>query len=157
MAPRLYVESSIVSYLTARPSRDLIMAARQAITQEWWLERRTHFELVTSEAVLEEAAAGDASFAQSRVDLLKSMRLLTITEGVEVLAGRLIDEGPLPSTAYFDALHIATAALHGVEYLMTWNCRHIANAAMRPGIERLCRLCGHEPPILCTPEELIDD
>jgi hypothetical protein len=121
MLPRLHVESSIVSYLTARPSCDLITAARQAITQEWWQERRLQFELVTSEAVLEEAEAGDSIFAQSRLDLLKRIPLLTITDDVEALAAQLINEGPLPSIAYFDALHIATTALHGVEYLMTWN------------------------------------
>ena len=85
------------------------------------------------------------------------MELLTITDEVENLARQLIDEGPLPPFAYFDAFHIAITASHGVEYLMTWNCKHIANAAMRPGIEHVCRLRGHEPPILCTPEELTDD
>lgn len=157
MQPSLYIETTIVSYLTARPSRDVILAAHQQITDQWWHERRQDFELFTSQAVLDEAAAGDSEAAANRLELLEPLKILDVTEEVSELAESLIEIGPIPQKAAIDAVHIATAAVHGVDYLLTWNCRHIANAAMRTKIEAVVRSRGREPSILCTPEELLEE
>ena len=157
MPPHVYIETTIVSYLTARPSRDVILAAHQQITDEWWHDRRTHFELYTAQPVLDEAAKGDVEAVKARLEKLAPLPLLDIAEEVSDLAASLIREGPLPKKAAVDAVHIATAAVHGMDYLLTWNCKHIANASMRNKIEAVIRSRGHEPPILCTPEELLED
>ena len=156
MSPQVYIETTLISYLTARPSRDVILAAHQQITDEWWHDRRTHFELYTAQPVIDEATKGDAEAASQRLEKLAPLPLLDITEEVSSLAERLIREGPLPGKAAVDAVHIATAAVHGMDYLLTWNCKHIANASMRNKIEAVVRSSGHEPPILCTPEELLE-
>ena len=156
MPPTVYIETSVIGYLTMRLSHDLVTAAAQTVTRDWWETRRAGFDLVASEVVREEIAVGDADAAMDRLAILAGLRLLDITDEIGVLADRLLAEGPLPPRAQYDALHIATSAIHGVDYLLTWNCKHIANAAMRPSIERLCRLAGYEPPIMCTPQELLD-
>ena len=157
MTATVYIETSVIGYLTMRLSHDLVTAAAQAITRDWWETRRPAFDLVASEIVREEIAAGDPSAAKARLQILGGLRLLDVTEAAGLLAERLLSEGPLPPKAQYDALHIAVAAIHGIDYLLTWNCKHIANAAMRSAIERLCRLAGYEPPIMCTPQELLDD
>ncbi|WP_437756547.1 type II toxin-antitoxin system VapC family toxin [Sorangium sp. So ce1389] len=153
MRPRLYIETTIVSYLTARPSRDLVLAAHQHITREWWASR-DDFTLFISQFVLDEAAAGDGDAAARRLDALLDATLLDITEEAILLASNLVAGGGLPAKARVDALHVATAAVHGMDFLLTWNCKHIANAATRDRIEELCRADGFEPPIICTPLEL---
>ena len=155
MPPRVYVETSVISYLAARPSRDLVTAARQQITREWWQRRRPHFEVFVSQLVLDEARAGDPEAATRRAHVLVDLALLDITSVAVGLARRLIEEVSLPQQAAADALHIATAACHGMEYLLTWNAAHIANAEYRPRVERTCRAHGYEPPVLCTPDELM--
>ena len=157
MKPTVYIETTIVSYLTARPSRDVILAAHQQITDEWWHERRSHFDLFTSQPVVDEAAEGDEEAARRRLQQLEEVPLLEITEEVANLAERLLLEGPIPQKAAVDAVHIATAAVHVMDYLLTWNCKHIANAAMRNKIEAVIRSEGCRPPILCTPEELLEE
>jgi len=154
MKPKVYLETSIPSYLSARHSRDLIMAANQEITQEWW-DSRDQFDLYTSALVLQEAEAGDPSVAQKRLKHLNDIPELNITKAVENFAEVLIQKVPLPEKARIDALHIAVATLSGMDYLLTWNCAHIANAVLRPKIEAICRKFGYEPPIICTPPELI--
>lgn len=156
MPPTAYVETSVIGYLTMRPSRDLVIAAAQAITRDWWETRRAAFDLVSSDVVREEITGGNAAAANERLKVLGGFRLLDVTEEAGILAERLLTDGPLPPKAQYDALHIAVSAIHGVDYLLTWNCKHIANAAMRPAIERLCRQAGYEPPIMCTPQELLD-
>jgi predicted nucleic acid-binding protein len=151
----VYIETSIISYLTARVSRDLIVAGHQQMTEEWWSVQRNRFELWASELVVEEASAGDASAAAERLKVLNTIEMLDITEEAGFLATALIERGSLPAKASADALHIAIAAVHNVDYLLTWNCKHIANAEMRPVIESVCRNMGFIPPILCTPEELM--
>jgi predicted nucleic acid-binding protein len=151
----VYLETSIVSYLTSRPSRDLIAAGHQQLTHEWWRVRRPTFRLFVSELVLQEAGRGDAEFAAKRLGILHELPQLEIRPDALGLARTLIEHGPLPTTAAADALHIAIAAAHGMEYLLTWNCKHIANAEIRPSIERVCRDEGYEPPVLCTPGELM--
>ena len=151
----VYIETSIISYLTARVSRDLIVAGHQQMTEEWWSVQRNRFELWASELVVEEASAGDASAAAERLKVLNTIEMLDITEEAGFLATALIERGSLPAKASADALHIAIAAVHNVDYLLTWNCKHIANAEIRPVIESVCRNMGFIPPILCTPEELM--
>ena len=156
MKLRVYIETTIPSYLTAWPSRDLIRAAQQQITREWW-QTRDRFELLVSQLVIEESRGGDPQAAAERLEVLTGLPVLRITEGATALARRLVEEGPLPDKAQADALHIATAVVGGVDYLLTWNCKHIANAAMRHGIETVCRSDGYEPPVICTPVELMEE
>lgn len=157
MQPSVYLETTIVSYLTARPSRDVILHAHQQLTQEWWYGQRKLFDLFISPIVLDEAGRGDQEQAERRIEALDGIPLLTPTREALDLAKALVTEGPIPKKAELDALHIAITAVHGIHYLLTWNCKHIANARMRNQIESMCRVAGYEPPVLCTPEELGDE
>jgi hypothetical protein len=154
---RVYIETSLVSYLTARPSRDLVVAARQQITLEWWERRRRDFRLVTSQLVLDEASRGDADAARLRLALLEGVVLLQVTPEAEELAHAIISEGVLPDRAFADALHIAVATVHEVDYLVTWNCTHIANAEILPRVGRTCRTFGFNLSFICTPDELLGE
>ena len=151
----VYVETSIISYLAARPSRDLIVAARQQLTHTWWRDRRPMFDLYVSQVVLDEILAGDPDAAERRAALVAGIPMLDIVPEVADLAAALIQRVPLPTTAGADAAHIATAAYHRIDFLMTWNSTHIANAELRPRVERVCRESGHPAPVLCTPDELM--
>ena len=157
MREKVYIETSIPSYLTARRSRDLVVAANQELTQEWWDKRRYDFDLVISELVSREASAGDPEAASRRLSIIQSIPKLSITDGVGELARIIIEKVPIPVKAQIDAFHIAVAAFHGIEYLLTWNCTHIHNAVLRPRIESLCRSKDTEPPIICTPQELLGE
>jgi predicted nucleic acid-binding protein len=154
MKPKLYLETSIVSYLTARPSHDLIRAAHQQITRDWW-ETRSTFDLYISQFVLDEAKAGDEEAAGRRLSALRDASLLELTPEAGRLAREILGQGGMPAKAYVDAVHVALTAVHGLDYLLTWNCSHIANAAMRGKIETICRSTGFEPPVICTPVELV--
>lgn len=156
MKPPLYVEMSVVSYLTARPSRDLVTAARQQITAQWWASRRSRYDLFVSPLVLEEAELGDAAAAAARMDVLRDLALVTPSLEADALAESLMQETPLPKKAAADAVHIAVATTAGAEYLLTWNFKHIANPVLREQIGRVCRKSGYEPPTLCTPEDLLE-
>ncbi|HEY2737067.1 MAG TPA: type II toxin-antitoxin system VapC family toxin, partial [Thermoanaerobaculia bacterium] len=153
----LYLETSVVSYLTARPSSDIITAAHQLITSRWWTLRRAEFEILISELVIEEASRGDADAAARRLAVLEGIPLLGITPAVSELAGSIIWTHLLPAKAFPDALHIATASIHAVEYLLTWNCSHIANAELLPRVTELVEEAGFDMPFVCTPEELLGD
>ena len=155
MKKRVYIETSIVSYLVARPSRDLITAASQQITHEWWQTRRDDFDLVISEYVVFEAGRGDADAARARLAALTGIVELAGSAQAEDLAEILCANGGLPPKARVDALHVAVAAVAGVDYLLTWNCTHIANAETLPRIEAICRAAGYEPPRICTPMALL--
>ena len=157
MKARVYIETSVVAYLAARPSRDLVSAAHQQITQEWWETRRKTFDVVASQLVVQEATSGDRDAAGTRLAILETVELLAVTEEAVTLARILIEKGVLPQKAAGDALHIAIAVTNGVEYMITWNYRHLANATMRQAIERVCRDQGYEPVIICTPEELLEE
>ena len=154
MLQRVYMETTIVSYLTARPNRDLVIAGHQQTTHDWWNQFRADFELCTSLLVLQEAGSGDPEAAQDRLMILKSMVLLDTTEAAVFLAEELVRANALPAKAADDALHIAVAASQKIPFLLTWNCRHMANAIMRPVIESVCAKMGYKAPIICTPEEL---
>jgi predicted nucleic acid-binding protein len=154
MQPRVYLETTVPSYLAARPGRDLIRAAHQQITRDWWDANRTEFELVVSQLVVRECSAGDPDAAAARLALIADLPLVAVTDAATALAARLSAEVPFPSRAAADALHIAVAAVHGVEFLLTWNCRHIANAVIRLRVEFVCRNAGYHVPVICTPEEL---
>jgi predicted nucleic acid-binding protein len=157
MKPTVYIETTILSYLTAWRSPELVMAANQEATRNWWDGSRPGFDLFISQLVVAEAASGDAEAAQRRLAAIDGLPALDISRQVEELAARLLAGAALPEKAKNDALHIAVAAVHGVEYLLTWNCTHIANAVMRPRIEAICRAAGYEPPIICTPLELMKE
>ena len=144
------------SYLTAWPSRDLIRAGEQQLTRDWWAHR-DEYELRVSSLVLEECEAGDPDAADAWRLALAEVPILESTPEAEQLAGTLMREVPLPEKASADALHVAIAAVNGVEYLVTWNCKHIANAVLRPRIEAACRRAGYEPPVICTPQELLGE
>jgi len=156
MKRKVYIETSVISYLTARVSRDLVVAGHQRITQEWWSDRRMGFAVFVSQVALEEAAAGDQEAARQRLEVLAALQLLEISEEATAMAKDLIRIGPLPERAEIDALHIAIAVTNQVDFLLTWNCTHLANAALRQQIDHVCREKGYNPIIICTPEELLE-
>jgi len=155
LKPKVYIETSVPSYLTAWRSRDLVVAGNQETTKEWW-DRRNDFELYISEFVLQEASNGDSQAARDRLKSLDGIPEIEITEEVAAIAERLLLGASLPNKARVDALHIATATIGGMDYLLTWNCAHIANPAFRFKIEAVIRSFGYEPPIICTPQELLE-
>jgi hypothetical protein len=155
MKRSLYLESTIPSYLVAAPSRDLLIAAHQQVTAEWWRTRRIEFDLYVSQFILDEIGRGDAEVAKRRLDAVKGIPLLDIREDVLDLAAGFLSLRIIPRKAGTDAIHIALAAVHGVDFLLTWNCKHIANAAIVRDIEAVCRMRGFPCPVICTPEELM--
>lgn len=152
MNPSVYVETSIISYLIARPSRDVVIAAHQQLTRQWWKGRRS-YRLFVSQIVRDEAV-GDQAARARRLRALRGLPVLAVGDEATRLAGELVRRGALPTKAAVDAFHIGIAAAHQIDYLLTWNCKHIANATMRGTIEAICRSAGLTPPIICTPEEL---
>ncbi len=156
MRPTTYIETSVVSYLIARPSRDMVIAAYQEITREGWRDAPDRFDLVASALVVAEAGAGDPEAARSRLEALESVVFLDAAPEAENLAHSLVEAGAVPRQAADDAAHIAIAAANGIDFLVTWNFRHIANAAMRARIEQVCRGASCEPPVICTPNELME-
>ena len=151
---RIYVESTIPSYVVARPARDLLQAARQQLTRDWWEEKRSKHELFTSQVVLDEIAAGERSMARRRLNLMTGTALLDLTPAAESLAEAVLKSGLIPAKADGDAAHIALATTHRMDILLTWNCRHIANGAIEVRLRRLVQAQGWELPGICTPEEL---
>lgn len=157
MKLRLYVETTVPSYLTSRPSRDLIVAGHQQITREWWEKRRHGFQLYISQLVVDEASAGDPGAARERLKLIQDLPLLDITPEVGVLAAGILASGIMPPKAATDAAHIAIAAVHGMDFLVTWNCVHLANAVIAKALAKICGRHGYECPGICTPEELLGE
>jgi predicted nucleic acid-binding protein len=157
MRKTVYIETSIPSYLSARPSRDVRAAAWQQITWQWWEEARPRYDLFTSELVIAEASLGDRDAAGKRMAYLDGISGLPIDEEVQALAERLIAEGSIPAFAQADALHVAVAAVHRIEYLLTWNCRHLDNAATKPLMRSICAVAGYVCPEICTPLELLSE
>ena len=154
MKPLVYLETSVISYLTARPSRDVITLAMQRTTHEWWRTARDKFDLVVSDLVLLEASAGDPRAAQLRLERTAAIRVALTTDASRRLTEAIMRETSLPKTAEADAAHIAIAATNRADYLMTWNLRHIAAAVHRRGIQSACGAAGLVAPTICTPGEL---
>lgn len=157
MKPTIYIETSIVSYLRQRPSGQVVAAARQLLTHRWWNTERANFQLVSSQYVIDEAADGEAALAAERLASLDGIPLLAADPDVEVIANEIMSRAILPPKALFDALHIAIVAHHPVDYLLTWNCRHIANGKILPRIHSVLDDLGVPIPIICTPEEMVED
>ncbi len=149
------MESTIPSYYVARPSRDLVTAAHQQITREWWRKRLEDFDVHISDVVIDEVSLGDPEMARQRLELLKSFPLLSATDAARALTDALVKSGPLPQKAVRDAAHIALSAVHGMDFLLTWNCRHIANAEILRKVEAICARHGVKCPVVCTPGELM--
>jgi hypothetical protein len=157
MTQRVYVETSVVSYLTARPSKDVIFEGHRLITVKFWEHAKSPFELFVSQLVVDEASRGDADAAARRLEAIGSIPMLDASDEVDRLAAEIMNGGALPPTALEDAVHIAIAAVNGMDFLVTWNCRHIANAILRPKIEDACRNAGYDCPVICTPETLVPE
>jgi predicted nucleic acid-binding protein len=152
---KVYLETSIISYLTAKPSRNILSAAWQSITNEWWDKQRNYFDIFISELVKEEAKQGDPGAARVRMEKINMIPLLILNDDVVLLAEKLIYQNAMPKKAVDDAVHIAISAVHGIDYLLTWNFRHIDNAEKKPIIRSVCISNGYECPEICTPQELL--
>lgn len=157
MSETVYIETSILGYLTARPSRDLIVAANIEITREWWETRRSSFQLYSSQAVVKETSQGDVHKAAQRLEIIRDVVLLDLNQSVLDLAKQFLGRSSLPAKADVDAIHIATATIHNMDYLLTWNCKHIANAQIQKKLAEISLDFGYKLPILCTPYELLGD
>ena len=154
MTKSVYVDTSVVSYLTARPARDMVTAVRQVETIEWWAVQSSHFEIFSSEVAIEEARQGNEDAARRRLDVLSDMTILTFTPAASDLALTLMAEGAVPEGAEVDANHIAVAAVNSIDYILTWNFAHIANTITMPVIARVCEQEGYTSPTITTPSQL---
>lgn len=152
---RIYIESTIPSYVVARPARDLLQAARQQLTRDWWDLKRDQHDLFASQVVLDEIAGGDPEIARQRLELVSQITLLDLTDDAHALTKDILRSGALPPEADRDAAHIALATVHEMDILLSWNCRHIANAAIQPRLRKLADAAGFILPVICTPEELL--
>ena len=152
--PTVYVASTVIGQLVGRILSDPVVAGRQAATRNWWPTATANCRLFISRLVIDECGAGDAEVATERLAAVDPLELLAATAEADELAVQLIAGHAIPETEPRDAAHISLAAVNGVEYLVTWNFKHIANAATRDVIESICRDAGYEPPKICTPDEL---
>ncbi|MEL6439333.1 MAG: type II toxin-antitoxin system VapC family toxin [Cyanobacteria bacterium J06621_8] len=157
MRESVYIETSITGYLTARSSNNLILMANAEATREWWDTRRTQFNLYISQVVLNEVARGDTEMATRRLEILRDFPLLAVSEAAQTLAALFLAKSNLPPKAADDALHIAVATVYGLDYLLTWNCKHIANAQIQKKLSQISNEAGYELPIICTPYELMGE
>jgi predicted nucleic acid-binding protein len=152
---RVYLETTLISYLSSRPSRDLLVAAHQQVTYDWWNSRRGAFDCFVSQIVIDEVSAGDPEEARRRMEIIDMFPVLEVTEEAELLAKAILDSGAIPPRAVRDAAHIAVAAIHDLDYLLTWNCTHLANAQVIRRVSVVCNREGFQMPTVCTPEELM--
>jgi predicted nucleic acid-binding protein len=157
MTESVYIETSIVGYLTARTSSNLIVMANMETTRQWWENHRSQFNLYISQVVLDEVARGDVEIAARRLEILRNFPLLDTNEAVQGLAAQFLAKSNLPSKASDDALHIAAATVYGLSYLLTWNCKHIANAQIQKKLSQISNDAGYELPTICTPYELLGE
>ena len=155
MKPKLYVETSIISYLTSRPNRDVVVTANQQLTQEWW-ENRQDFDLFISQLVIDEISKGEIEMAKMRLDLVQDIPFVDFNDEAKNLAEEILRQNILPQKATLDVFHIATTTVHKLDFLLTSNCKHIANAFIFRRIEKICLDFGYEPPIVCTPQEILE-
>lgn len=152
--PTVYVETTVIGHATARLQTDIVVVARQISSRRWW-DIRERYRIVVSQVVVDECAAGDPSAASERLQLIANVPVLGITDEAKRLADDLMHRNGIPRSEPRDALHISIAAVNGIQYLVTWNFRHIANAETRATIEQVCRDCGYAPPLICSPDELL--
>ena len=154
--PTAYIETTVIGHLVGRMLADPIVAGRQAVTRQWWPTAIAKYRLFVSKVVADECAAGDADAARERLEVLDSLEFIATSPSVDELAGKLIEEFAIPKTEPRDAIHISLAAVNGLEYLVSWNFKHIVNPTTRSAIERVCRDAGFVPPMICTPDELME-
>lgn len=157
MKPSVYIETSVIGYLTSWPRQNPTVAGHQNTTKLWWSKAEDRFDLFVSQLVIRECSDGASDAAQERLDSIDGLPVLPITTDAESLADALIRGKAVPESQPNDALHLALAATHGIQYLVSWNFKHIVNASLRSAIESICRAAEYDPPILCTPEELMED
>ena len=155
--PSVYIESTVVSYLVARPSNNPILAARQKASQQLWEDYADRFEFVISDIVSNEVRLGDPNAAQRRLEVISSLRVLELLPEVDVLGQKLLDTGAVPRNSEPDAQHIAIATVHGVEYLVSWNHKHIVNENKQERINQVCQAAGFQRTTICTPIELMEE
>jgi len=157
MPDAVFIETTIPSYYVARPPRDIVQAARQQLTIEWWDRHRANYELLTSQIVVDEVSQGEQAMAAKRIEMLADIPLLVISDAVTDVASDLLAEGVVPPKSADDAFHIACAGVHRVDFLLTWNCKHIANPHNRDRIRKCFGKRDIDLPVICTPEEFIGD
>lgn len=155
--PSVYIETTVVSYLAARPSADATLGVRQRVTQQFWENYSDNFEFIVSDVVITEIRQGDAIAAQRRIEALAGLTVLELSPEAVVLALELINAGAVPKESQTDAQHIAVAVVNGIEHLASWNYKHIVNETKRQHIDQVCQAAGYHPTILCTPAELIEE
>ena len=153
----VYIEATVVSYLTARPSNDALKLSRQQATRQLWNEYSNNFEFIVSDLVMTEIARGDAKKAQRRLNAVVNLRSLQTSSVSYRLAQELIDAGAVPHHSQIDAQHIAIATVHNLDYLVSWNYKHIVNENKQQHISRVCRAAGFQPTNICTPIDLIEE
>ena len=153
----VYIETSVISYLRQKPAKEIVTAAHQLLTYQWWETERINFDLVVSQYVVDEASVGDPALAANRLSILAGIPRLPWAPEIDRIAGEIMSRAILPSKAAVDSLHIATVAHHRIRYLLTWNCKHIANAKILPRVHQVLTDLNVPIPIICTPEELIGD
>lgn len=152
----VYIETTVVGHLAGRIHPDPLIASRQTVTRKWWATAAERFRLLASELVIDECAAGDSAAAAERLTALEGIELLDASDAVDDLADALVANGAVPASQPRDAFHIAIAAVNGIEYIATWNFKHIANPMLQNRIAAVCRDGGYEPPVVCTPEQLLE-
>lgn len=156
MKSSVYIETTIISYLTAKPSRDLIIAAHQQITTEWWTDVRPQVDCYVSPFLIDEASRGDTTYAQKRLDEIVDFTVLDVNEEIEDLAKKYFAALQIPEKAKIDSFHLAVAAWHKMDYLLSWNCKHIASGRVQKMMQKINIQLGVHTPIVCTPEELME-
>lgn len=152
--PSVYLESSVISYLTNRLSSDLVVAGHQKVTLEWWSRRRNEFALVLSEIVLKEIRAGGPEASSRREQMVQGLEVLRVNQEAEYLTQLFLERNVIPAKAENDALHLSLVVINGIDVLLTWNCKHIANIQVQKSVRYLCEELGYEAPEICTPLEI---
>jgi hypothetical protein len=155
MSNKVYLETTIPSYLAAKPARDLLQAARQQLTHDWWDQERAKYELFVSEIVIDEVSAGDQDAAERRLKILDGIPLLEISPEINDLTKTILRSKLIPPRAARDAVHISISAVHEIDFLLTWNCKHIANATIMKVLTEIITKKGFEPPTICTPDTML--
>lgn len=154
--PTVYLETTVIGHVVGRIHHDPVIAGRQTVTREWWATSAKQFNLFVSQLVADECGSGDAAVAAERLAVVDSLKFLDASTHADKLTAQLLAGHAIPGTEPRDAAHISLAAVHGIQYLVTWNFKHIANPATRATIESICRSAGYDPPIICTPDALLE-